>query len=87
MQNIDIFPWDNHFNTGIEVIDNQHRKLVIILNRLATMVAYQSANDKLNDIYENKIVFQDKVEYMDKIISMRILLEPLIFSFAYSFAS
>ena len=54
MQNIDIFPWDNHFNTGIEVIDNQHRKLVIILNRLATMVAYQSANDKLNDILIEK---------------------------------
>ena len=57
MQNIDIFPWDNHFNTGIEVIDNQHRKLVIILNRLATMVAYQSANDKLNDILDELIEY------------------------------
>jgi diguanylate cyclase (GGDEF)-like protein/hemerythrin-like metal-binding protein/PAS domain S-box-containing protein len=57
MQNIDIFPWDNHFNTGIEVIDNQHRKLVIILNRLATMVAYQSTNDELNNILDELIEY------------------------------
>lgn len=57
MQNIDIFPWDNHFNTGIEIIDNQHRKLVIILNRLATMLAYQSTNDKLNDILDELIEY------------------------------
>ena len=53
MQNIDIFPWNNHFNTGIEIIDDQHRKLVMILNRLATMVVYQSSNSELNVILMN----------------------------------
>ncbi len=31
----EIFPWNDNFNTGISVIDQQHRKLVDILNRLA----------------------------------------------------
>lgn len=57
MQNIDIFPWDDHFNTGIDMIDNQHRQLVIILNRLATMVAYQSSNDDLNGILDELIEY------------------------------
>ncbi|MBU1657721.1 bacteriohemerythrin [bacterium] len=52
MQNIDIFPWDNHFNTGIEIIDTQHRKLVTLLNRLATQVAYQSNAEDLNAIFD-----------------------------------
>lgn len=57
MQNIDIFPWNNHFNTGIEIIDDQHRKLVMILNRLATMVVYQSSNSELN------VIFDELIEY------------------------
>ncbi|SFM71623.1 bacteriohemerythrin [Marinobacter zhejiangensis] len=32
----EIFPWNSHFETGIELIDQQHRKLVAILNRLAS---------------------------------------------------
>jgi len=52
MKNIDIFPWDDHFNTGIETIDIQHRKLVQLLNRLATLVAYQSTKDELNAIFD-----------------------------------
>lgn len=31
----EIFPWNHNFETGIEVIDSQHKKLVEILNRLA----------------------------------------------------
>ena len=57
MQNIDIFPWDDHFNTGIEIIDVQHRKLVALLNRLATLVAYQSNDDALNSIFDELIQY------------------------------
>lgn len=32
----EIFPWNSHFETGIELIDQQHRKLVDILNRLGS---------------------------------------------------
>ncbi|MDX1755449.1 MAG: bacteriohemerythrin [Marinobacter sp.] len=33
-QGFEMFPWNSHFETGIELIDQQHRKLVAILNRL-----------------------------------------------------
>jgi len=52
MMNIDIFPWDDNFDTGIEVVDMQHRKLVQLLNRLATLVAYQSTKEELNAIFD-----------------------------------
>ena len=31
----EIFPWNRNFETGIDDIDQQHRVLVNILNRLA----------------------------------------------------
>ncbi len=52
MQSIDIFPWDDHFSTGIQTIDVQHRQLVVLLNRLATLVAYHSSKDELNAILD-----------------------------------
>jgi diguanylate cyclase (GGDEF)-like protein/hemerythrin-like metal-binding protein/PAS domain S-box-containing protein len=55
MQKIDIFPWDDNFNTGIELIDTQHRQLVLILNRLATNIAYESSRDKLGTIFDELI--------------------------------
>lgn len=36
---IDIFPWDAHFETGIGIIDEQHQQLVAILNTLGRHVA------------------------------------------------
>lgn len=61
-KNVDIFkifPWDTHFETGIDKIDEQHKKLVDILNRLA---AYQANLAKEEDL--NK-VFDELVEYAD----------------------
>lgn len=55
MKTIDIFPWSNHFNTEIKIIDEQHKKLVIILNRLATHIAYSDTDDDLNDIFDELI--------------------------------
>ncbi len=55
MQKIDIFPWDDNFNTGIEVIDTQHRQLVLILNRLAANIAYESSKDNLDTIFDELI--------------------------------
>jgi len=40
MNAIDIFPWDENFNTYLPRVDEQHRKLVQLLNRLATHVAF-----------------------------------------------
>ena len=36
---IDIFPWNDHFNTGLPEVDAQHHQLVQLLNRLACQVA------------------------------------------------
>lgn len=40
----EIFPWNENFNTGIEIVDQQHRQLVDILNRLAKQFVSGSFN-------------------------------------------
>ncbi len=57
MQKIDIFPWNEHFNTGLAVIDEQHRKLIKLLNKLAALVAYDVKSQELN------IIFSDLIKY------------------------
>ena len=52
MQTIDIFPWNDHFDTGISTIDAQHRKLVELLNTLAGHVTYQTDLPQLNGIID-----------------------------------
>ena len=52
MKTIDIFPWDEHFSTGIDEIDKQHRVLVDILNRLASNIAYSTNEKSLNAIFD-----------------------------------
>lgn len=53
--NIDIFPWDDHFNTGFAEVDAQHRKLVEILNQLASAVAAGAAGDVLGQIFDGLV--------------------------------
>lgn len=38
---VEIFPWNDNFNTGLTEIDQQHHQLVSILNDLAMHVAFQ----------------------------------------------
>lgn len=57
MTSIDVFPWNEHFNTGILKIDEQHQKLVQLLNRLASHMAFQSDKETLD------IVFQELTAY------------------------
>jgi hemerythrin-like metal-binding protein/PAS domain S-box-containing protein len=52
MNSIDIFPWDDNFNTGLPKIDEQHRKLVQMLNLLASNAAYGASADLLNQIFD-----------------------------------
>ena len=52
MKTIDIFPWNEHFNTGLVSIDKQHKKLVAILNSLASYIAYSSNENELNIIFD-----------------------------------
>ncbi len=52
MNSIDIFPWNDNFNTGIPLIDEQHKKLVQLLNLLASHLAFQSDIPALNVIFD-----------------------------------
>jgi hemerythrin-like metal-binding protein/diguanylate cyclase (GGDEF)-like protein len=45
----EVFPWNRNFETGLEDIDEQHRVLVNILNRLAWHFA--SSNSELDDLH------------------------------------
>jgi diguanylate cyclase (GGDEF)-like protein/hemerythrin-like metal-binding protein/PAS domain S-box-containing protein len=56
---IDIFPWNEHFNTGLSVIDEQHRKLVEILNKLASNIAYNSNEAVLCQVFDELIDYTD----------------------------
>ncbi len=52
MNAIDIFPWDDNFDTGLATVDEQHRKLVWLLNQLASNVAFGANAAKLNEIFD-----------------------------------
>jgi len=49
---IDIFPWDDHFNTGLAEVDEQHRQLVALINLLASHVADDSTPAELDRIFD-----------------------------------
>lgn len=52
MNSIDIFPWDDNFNTGLSTVDEQHRKLVELLNVLAGHVAFKSDELVLDRLFD-----------------------------------
>jgi hemerythrin-like metal-binding protein len=52
LNSIDIFPWNENFNTGIPQIDEQHKKLVQLLNRLASYVAFHDGLPDLEQIFD-----------------------------------
>jgi len=52
MNSIDIFPWNEHFNTGVPKIDEQHKRLVQFINLLAGQIAFQSDIPALNVIFD-----------------------------------
>ena len=44
------FIWNDKFNTHIDVIDSQHRKLVDIINCLGAISAHQTSTEELGTI-------------------------------------
>lgn len=48
---IDIFPWNNHFNTDIPKIDEQHQRLVHLLNELAGHTAVHCDIQTLHSVF------------------------------------
>ncbi|MDX8409925.1 MAG: bacteriohemerythrin [Mariprofundales bacterium] len=48
----EIFPWNANFETGVPVIDQQHQKLVALVNKLANHLAYASDDLTLNRVLD-----------------------------------
>jgi len=48
---MDMIIWDNKYITGIELIDNQHKQLVDLTNKLYTSCL--SGEKEINDIFKN----------------------------------
>jgi len=55
----EIFPWNKNFETGIELIDEQHKQLVQILNKLAAHLANNSNEDILNKVFDELADYAD----------------------------
>lgn len=47
-----IFPWNDNFDTGLTVVDEQHRKLVDLLNNLASHLGYGVELAELNRVFD-----------------------------------
>jgi hemerythrin-like metal-binding protein/PAS domain S-box-containing protein len=52
INSIDIFPWDDNFNTGLRTVDEQHRNLVRLLNELAGHVAFKADELMLDRLFD-----------------------------------
>ena len=52
LEHIDIFQWSDHFNTDIAKIDEQHRRLVQLLNQLACNAAFHCDIQTLNSAFD-----------------------------------
>ncbi len=52
MESLDIFPWHPHFETGLPEIDQQHQKLVVLLNRLAGHIATRVESVQLEAVFD-----------------------------------
>ncbi len=48
---LEIFPWSDNLVTGIHEIDVQHKRLVHLLNKLASGLAYNIDTLDLNNIF------------------------------------
>jgi diguanylate cyclase (GGDEF)-like protein/hemerythrin-like metal-binding protein/PAS domain S-box-containing protein len=55
----EIFPWNSNFETGINLIDEQHKQLVNILNKLAAHLANLSDSIILNEIFDELADYAD----------------------------
>lgn len=55
----EVFPWNRNLETGIALIDDQHKQLVAILNKLAAHLADRSNPITLSNIFNELIAYTD----------------------------
>jgi hemerythrin len=41
----EVFPWNKSFEIGIKQIDDQHKNIVVLLNKLATTLTHPEISD------------------------------------------
>ena len=51
-KNVKIFPWNDAFNTGLTEIDEQHKRLVALLNELVNHLAHQFKSPTPDQVFE-----------------------------------
>lgn len=52
LNSIEIFPWNKNFESGIEIIDTQHKQLVKLLNVLVGHLAFQSEAPEIAKVFD-----------------------------------
>ena len=51
---LEIFPWNENFETGIPLVDEQHKTLISLLNTLVAHLAYQADAPTLNAVFDEQ---------------------------------
>ncbi|NIB41003.1 diguanylate cyclase [Pseudomaricurvus alkylphenolicus] len=54
----EVFPWSSKFETGIDIIDKQHQRLVQLLNQLANAIVH-------DDVLEHRRIFDELTAYAE----------------------
>lgn len=49
---IEVLPWNKNFETGVALVDEQHKRLVDLLNRLAFKIVHDSGDLELNQVID-----------------------------------
>lgn len=59
LSNFEIFPWNDHFCTGIDLIDSQHLRLVGYLNQLAAYFVEGGDAEGLDGLFQGLVNYAD----------------------------
>jgi diguanylate cyclase (GGDEF)-like protein/hemerythrin-like metal-binding protein/PAS domain S-box-containing protein len=57
MISVEVFPWNKNFEVGVPLIDEQHQKLVELLNMLAGHLAYESDMPTLSNVFKQLVEY------------------------------
>lgn len=55
----EFFPWTKNFETGVSIIDEQHQRLVHLLNQLAAHLGHRSGEIALNQVFTELAAYAD----------------------------
>ncbi len=79
-QKFEIFPWNNNFETGIDEIDEQHKKLIELLNNLANILTQEETVEIESAFFELAQYTQYHFESEETIWKKHLKDNDLIFS-------